>query len=317
MESLKEIKQLIITDQTEKGMDNDVAKEWLKTQYEELAETNPIFKMNKQIAYGIIAKKLKIKLTSLGASSSKKAFPLQIGEILNSEHDVFDLSGYVVRPPFFYETEAGNDMFFLEIADKTGIVTFSGNSAMVDISPISDLELVTGDFVSAHNLKWKDKTKYSPSYGKFSSVEKSETDYELNEIKCKPIASVVYIPNPPTKSANYHTIKGIVAYLPEENKMTAYHCSGGHWFKGMKDENVGELAMCEGDKKCGEVMEVLKHISVQDVIFADETEQINCNFSPFAELDDINAMETYILTGKIDDDGIFNITDATLLTKKN
>ena len=313
LENVKELKQLILT-KFEETMTTEEAKAKLIQESEELAESNPIFKMNKQLNYNIIATNLKLELSSLGgASSSKKAFPLKIGEISTSEKENFDISGYVVRPVFAFNTPNNNEMLFVTIADDTGVITFSTNDAFGDNTPIHDLDLEIGDFINVNNLNWKDKTKYSPSYGKYSGIQKAEPEFDLTKVKATPITSLVHTANATRKSINYFTIKGIVVRLGDMGVLDAYHCSGGHWFKGLTEANIGELSMCA---KCEKPMEVFNSISAQDVLFADEGGMVGIEVSTFAGLQSLAPMDQLVVSGEYKEDKIFAVRDV-LVIKKN
>lgn len=316
IETVKELKQLILT-HYEESMSSEAAKEKLIIESEVLASSNPIFAMNKQLNYNIIATNLGLELKAIGgASSSTKAFPLKIKELSTSEKINFDIAGYIVKPVFAFNTANDNEMLFVTLADDTSVTTFSTNDAFADNSKIHDLDLEVGDYVKVSNLSWKDKTKFSPSYGKYSSIVKAEPEFDLESIKAIPITSLVHNANAQRKSENYYTIKGIVVRLGDMGVLDAYHCSGGHWFKGLNDSNVGEMSMCSGDKKCDKPMEVFKSVSAQDVVFADETGIVGIEVSTFAGLKSLAPMDQLVISGEYRDDDVFAVRDV-LVIKKN
>ena len=60
MESVKDLKRKILTKLVDDGTDVDEAKTLILEKYDAMAKTNPIFASNKQIAYNIIARELKV-----------------------------------------------------------------------------------------------------------------------------------------------------------------------------------------------------------------------------------------------------------------
>lgn len=310
METVKDLKQKILMKLIDQGIDVDKAKAEITAKYKEMADSNPIFASNKQIAYNIIARDYDVDVESTLATSGKKAFPLKIGEILESEKANFDISGYLIRDPrTFVAKKSGKEMMYVEVADDTGIQTFSVfNDGLVkwfgtDEKP---LEFLQGDFVSVHNLYWKDKNDgYTPSFGQYASLSKAEPTFEYGDIIVNPIPSMV--------EGKYYTIKGIVTYLPEANKKQVYHCSTGHWFSGKTDDDIAELSMCE---KCKKPMEVMKDMVVDGLQFADANGVATVKIGTFCEMKDIGVMEEYVLTGQFRE-GVFETRSAIPLTKKN
>jgi hypothetical protein len=314
MESVKELKKLILSQLVENGQDVEEAKAEITKKYDVMAEGNPIFKSNKQIAYNIIAREYNVQVKSTLATSGKKAFPLKIGEIQESEKANFDISGYLTRDLRTFRTSKDSDMMYVNIADDTGSISFGVFEKELPLFFGTDEEpsgLGIGSYITVHNLHWADKSKYSPNFGKYSSYsQEEEASFGFKDIVVDPISAMV---ESTSGKDNWYTIKGIVTYIPEENKKMVYHGMCGHWFSGKDDNDIGELEMCA---KCNKPMEVWKNLVVDGAQFADAKGVTTIAVSPFAELQDMNAMEEYLLTGPFKQD-VFNVNKATPISKKN
>ncbi len=297
METVKELKIKIL---------EKISQEEFDELIEQKLQLSPvILGKNKRMLYHIIADGLKIKLSGATASSSKEAFPVKIGELLDNEKTNFNLTGYVVDPLRIIINKSNNEMGFMTIADDTGIMSLTIWSDA--LNPILDLELKVGDFVKGANLYWKDKTDgYNPSVSKYASITKVEPDFAFADIVTHSIGQLT--------DGKYFTIKGIIGNVPESGLREVYHCEKGHWFKNLEDKDVGTQSLCEHDN-CGVPMYVEKHINAQGVIFADLEGTVEVDISVFAELDSLKIMDEYILNGKYEDSK-FKVTSATSTKKE-
>ncbi len=293
IETVKELKEKILTKITDEELDE---------KYSALVSKNIIFQKNKRMAYHIIANEVGADLKVSVASSSREAFPLAIGDLSESEKTNFNLSGFVIGEPRTLITKAsGKLMAMIDIADNSGTITVA--SFEDQANPIIEGGFEKGDFVTLSNLYWADKSVFLPTFGQYSSIKKTEAPYGLDEVVVNTIAELT--------EGNYFTIKGVISYIPEGEKRDVYHCSTGHWFKKLSDNDIGTQSLCE---KCGVAMFVEKHAVANGVLFADETGEVALDIGTFAGLEDFNLLDEFIFNGKFTEDK-FKVSNAVSVKK--
>ena len=294
METIKQLKQKIL---------QKISEEELLEKYNDLVSKNKIFEKNKRMAYHIIASEIGAEVNVSIASSSKEAFPVNIGELSESEKTNFNLSGYILEDPRTVITKAKQvEMTMLQIADNTGFVTVA--SFEDNATPIIENGFKAGDFVKLSNLYWPDKNVFLPTFGQYSSITKAEPKFGLEDVVVSSISQLT--------NDNYFTIKGIVAYLPDNEVKTVLHCPRGHWFSKLDQNDIGTLSMCN---KCQAPVDVQSHIYAKGIIIADQDGEVHANIGTFAELDELNLLDEFIFKGKFKDD-VFEVSSAIVVKKK-
>lgn len=291
VETLRELKEQILT---------KITKDELKTQYDALADKNELFKKNKRMAYYMIAREKGIKLQANVASASKEAFPLKICKIVDDEKQNFNISGYILGDIRPFVASNDKQMAFVQIADDTGTI----NVTVWEDQLEQFQDCGNTDYVTLSNLFWKDKTKFNPSYGQYSSVTKTEAPFEIDKVVVDAIGSL--------QDGKYYVIKGIVVDIPDGSKSTPLHCATGHWFKGLEDNMIGKDSKCE---KCEDIMEVEQHVHVNGMVFADTEKDVLANIGTFAGLDDVAIFDELIMRGQYKD-SVFN-ANTVIALKKN
>lgn len=294
METLKELSAQLLETMT---------KAKLNKKYKELVAQNELFKNNKRLAYYYIARDAGVKLQTNVASATREAFPLTIAEAFTDEKLNFNLSGYLLNELRPFMASNSKQMMFINIADDTGTIAITVFEEQ--LSQLEDLELQPQDFITLSNLYWKDKSSYTPTYGEYSSVTKTEPTLELADVVVNSIAEF--------KDKGYYTIKGIVADLPDGSIQNPLHCAMGHWFASLDEAEVGSDSKCV---KCEDIMEIEQHLAVTGMVFGDIDAQTYVNISTFARLDSINMLDELLLRGKYDEEnGVFN-ANAVIHLKK-
>ena len=293
IQNVKELKQLIL---------DKINEEELKKRYEVLVAKNKLFERNKQMAYHIIATEVGADLNITFSTSAKEAFPVKIGELLDSEKVNFNISGYLLSEFRPFMTKNGKLMMFVTVADNTGIQDVAVWEEQIDNFIEGGFNM--GDFVKVSNLYWADKQSFMPTFGKYSHITKVNAEFTLNEVKTNTTKQLV--------DGKYFTIKGIVGSLPEENKFHNFHCDAGHRLTNLTESDIGNSAMCN---KCAEPKIVERHLAVSAFILADEEGQVEAEVSIFAGLDDMNVMDEYIFKGKYDN-GKFKVMNVVPISKK-
>ena len=275
MQDAYELKQAIIAKLESDGADN--AEEKLTSLYNELAEKNPIFKFNKQVAYYKLAQQFKATVDT-HRSAVKNAMPISVDEALTSGKQNFNVSGFLLTDmenPYihtFDRKDGGTGrMTWVTIADTTGAMQFTVFGDEMDKLK----GLSTGDFIEVANAYWAKPPEYTPTISKSTSVNVVKATFELESVKGVPIKDL--------KLNDRKVIVGVIAYMGDQDLKTVFHCPRGHWYKDMTDNNVGELADCE---KCGDIQEVHKALVGNDILFADESGSVNLDISTFTSITD-------------------------------
>jgi len=314
MESVKEIRTKILEKLVEDGIPEEEAKTQIKDKYNELAELNSIFKLNPLAGYNIVASEFGVKLQS-DMVSKEASVLVGIGETSTYEKVRFDWEGYLVRDLRTFENSKGNDMMYVEIADKTGIGTITVFHNKLE-EWFDEVDLNAGDFVRIHSIIWEDKNDgYAPKYDKKSSLEKvAEPSFEFKDVKLNSISEMT--PTTSKKDRHFYTIKGVVTKIPSDEYNKPFHCATGHWFKGIGEEKIGAMHRCD---KCEKPMEVFNFIAANQVQFIDEGGIAYANFSTFNELDELNVMDELVLSGEFNAEKEFNVFNVIRLAqaKKN
>ena len=293
MQTVKELKVTIL---------EKITVEELKSKYDTMAEQNPLFKKNKQMAYMMIATEVGATTTFSFASGGKEAFPLKIDKIGTSEKENFNVSGYLTSRSdlLISKNKKKTAMCFFTVSDDTGSLNMVAFNDQVDTM----LEMETGTFVKVSNLQWKDKADFMPIYGMYSGISEVEKTFEIEDIVGHSTTQV--------KGQGTFVLKGLVTMVTSPQMV--YHCENGHWQSGMTDADIGSTIKCKNDK-CTELIEVQKSFTAENVVFADENGFVNFSVPSFAEVkEELKVMDEGIVVGYVKDDK-FNINSIQLLKK--
>ena len=281
--TVKELKQKII--------EGGITEEEINTKFEALKETGFLYRTPNGLRMALykIAKDNKIAIEESSASAVGEVVPLTIEEVYDSDKQRFTISGYPVGG---FRPNTNGDLY-LTLADNTGKiqVKFWDNKGAVEkFEEFIDANGITElSFIKLKNIDWKDKSNYTPNFNDYSAFELvEEAPYPIIEAKTLSTANA--------KTAKYGgaMVGAVISIDPTQMRNPKFCGECNKWFKGVKDEEVGEMKHCE---TCGEVQEVMTALA-GTFTFGDRDGFITVELTQFAEVKSLNEGEEVLVRGK-------------------